>query len=267
MRSSLVQLLTISVLSAASCACVISPGECKVPRSFKVRVTNDYGPVPGLNLMVTHFREDEYDKLSDQKKRFAKIEDFIDVVATDETDLNGEAQFHLAAVGKFYLETKHPAKLLEACKLIVSDDDDPFIVGLVSLKWPEAVVLQTRSLTGTLSEGLYWKPLQPTRAFHLTLHDLVSYNVVATLTTGRDGAFNFGDLPTGHYFLQIAGDPKQDNAPEGNIPVFINPKSDRNSLAIIISETDCGLMYDLKENKAKYKTEGCIKDGKPSPCD
>lgn len=266
-RSLPVQLLTISLLSAASWACVTVPRECKVQHSFTVRVTNDYGLVSGLSLEITHFREEEYFKLSEAQQKTARIEEFIDVVDTSVTDAKGEAVFHVGAIGKYYIETNHPAKLLEGCELIVSDGGNPGIVGLVSVKWPDAMVLQTRALAGKISEGLYGKPLHPTKTFHLALHELMSYKLVATTTAGSDGAFNFGDVPTGQYFLQVSGDANQEYAIDGNIPLYIGPKTPRSTLAIMVSETDCGLMYDLEENTAKHKPLACFRGDKQIPCD
>ena len=104
----------------------------------------------------------------------------------------------------------------------------------------------------------------------LKLHSLVNYSDIAELTTTNDGTFDCETIAAGLYFLQII--PTREKTAdlyksEGNVAIYITPQESYSSLSISVADTDCGLSYDLEENKARYKPESCFKGGKPVKCD
>jgi hypothetical protein len=56
-------------------------------------------------------------------------------------------------------------------------------------------------------------------------------------------------------------------APDGDIAISIRGDAPRDRLSIFVSMTDCGLSYDLEENKNRYKAEACFLGDKEVLCD
>ena len=250
--------LAIVALSLLTLACSYFPPEYKVPLSFTVRVANDQGPVVGLNLRITNFKSDEFSKYGLDQKRIDDPNQFTELIAESVTDSMGEAHFHLTRTGHFNLEPNHPASHLDWVGLNVVANGKAKIV---KLEWPKSLVLESKELRGTISDGLMSYSSAPLKQIVVSLHNLVPFTQLDYTTTSGDGTFQFDDVPPGLYFLHVTG------PVEGDILVNVDRHAPRNQLAIAIEYSTCGLSYDLKENKARYKPQACFKGGHPIPCD
>ena len=272
-------------LSVSALAC--ARGEILINTSpyFIVRVTNDYGPVVGLRVSVMYFRADEYSKATAENRsplekttdamvdtnekapharsiaaraKAIKIRDYVDVIATSVTDSNGRAQFHLNKSGSFTLEADHPIADLGDIILNVSGDATSAVVDVV---WPTTSILETRTAKGNIEDGLYKSTGKPLKQSRVSLHELISYKEVAVTDTTENGSFQLPGVPPGFYFLAVKAKEKGPNPPDGDIALVIRASAPRDSLSIAVAESDCGLSYDLVENKSKYKPVACFRGG------
>lgn len=237
------------ILSAAAFACVEVPIVYQVSRSFTVHVKNEIGRVAGLNLKVSHFRTEEFAQLSAEQQRSADPNSFEEVIAQSTTDDNGMAHFNLNEIGRFSLSTDGPANQTWVDLDVTEQTSSP----VVELQWPSTAILRTAQIRGNLSKGLFSSRSSPLAHNDLKLRTLVHYAEIAALTTDDAGTFDFGTVDPGLYFLQIIAKSEiktRSETPEGNIPIYVRPEESHTSLRISVSNTDCGLMYDLEKNKA-----------------
>lgn len=261
--------LAIVASALLTMACSYFPPEYKVPLSFTVRVANDQGPVVGLNLRITNFKFDEFSKYGLDHKRIDDPKQFTELIAESATDSKGQAHFNLTRTGHFNLAPDHPASHLDWVGLNVVANGKP---KTVKLEWPKSLALETKQLRGTISDGLMTYSSAPLKQIAVSLHDLVRFTQLDYTTTSADGAFEFDDVPPGLYFLHIGSHgmqpPNDVTGPvEGDILISVDSHAPRKQLAIAIEYSSCGLSYDLKENKAKYKPQACFKSGQPVPCE
>ncbi len=100
----------------------------------------------------------------------------------------------------------------------------------------------------------------------LTLLEMVSLKQISSTTAAEDGSFNFGGVPAGSYLLRVKAKNGDINDPDGDIPIRVDEKAKRDSLSLAVAQSDCGLSYDLEENKAKWKPTVCFRGGQTVPC-
>jgi hypothetical protein len=286
------QALVILVLSTSALACARGELVINTSSSFTVRITNRYGPVAGLQLRVTRFRDDEYlkatampppkklaeravdriDRLTSNnpqqntaalQRRSVNIQDFVDVIGTAVTDSNGMAKFELKNVGRFMLDTQHPGASIDDVILNVSDNGPS---AALEFKWLESVILLTKELRGQIADGLMSSKGAPLSGAEISLHELISLKQISSTRAAEDGSFAMRDVAPGFYFLLVRANNAGINDPDGYIPVMVVREAPRDSLSIAVTQTDCGLMYDLAENKQKYKPVACFKGGESVTC-
>lgn len=256
-----------AIASVNAVPCISLAPEFKVSRSFSVHVKNDIGPVVGVKLKVSRFKWTEFEKLSNDQQRYADLKVFEEIIAESTTDSTGTAEFSLVRTGSFTLSIEGSATQLDWVELKVFDQASSPIV---EMQWPSVTILRTVHLRGKLAKGLFSSRSIPLRNNALMLHTLVDYKDVAAITTDDDGAFEFSNVAPGLYFLQIIRTSVETDdfyKPEGNIAVYVAPESSRDALMISTVNTSCGLMYDLEENKARYKPESCFRGDKPVKCE
>ena len=255
------------VLAADVLACTTFPTVYTVSRSFSVHVNNDIGPVVGLKLKVVRFRSEEFNKLNDEQQRhISDWTPFEEVFAESTTDAAGMAHFNINITGSFTLSAESPADGLGVMLRISDQSQSPPL----EVKWPANLVLTTAHMRGKLTKGLFSSRSVPITSNALMLHTLIDYRDVAATLTDENGAFDFNAVPPGFYFLQIVPTTaKTDDSykPEGNIVIYVAPKSPRDALTITTVNTSCGLSYDLEENKARYKPVACFKGDKQVKCE
>ena len=257
----------VVIISATVLACTFDPPLHKVSRSFSVHVKNEIGPVVGLKVKVSRFKIEEFEKLTDEQRRSADPKTFEEIISESTSDETGTAHFNLTRIGRFTLSPDSPAIQLDWVELDVSEEPGSPVV---ELHWPSVRILRTAQLRGKLAKGLFSSHSAPLARNAIRVHAVVDYSEVGATTTGADGAFDFGTIAPGLYFLQIvATREKTDDfyKPEGNIAIYVAPNDSHQSLAISMAKTSCGLIYDLDENKARYKPESCFKGGKPFKCE
>jgi hypothetical protein len=259
--------IVLLVVAADALACTTLPTVYTVSRSFSVQVSNDIGPVVGLKLKIVRFKQEEFNKLSDEQQRhLSDATSFEEVLADSITDAAGVAHFSLDKTGSFTLSADSPADRL-GWELKVSDQSQS---SPLEVKWPSNLILTTSHLHGKLAKGLFSSRSTPIKDNALMLHTLIGYRDVAASVTDENGAFDFNAVAPGFYFLQIVPTTaKTDDfyKPHGNIVVYVAPESSREALIISTVNTSCGLSYDLEENKARYKPLACFKGGKQVKCE
>jgi hypothetical protein len=251
--------------SGTALACTVAPNVRKVPRSFRVHINNDFGPVAGLKLQVSFFNVDKFKTLTDEQQRSVEPNKFEEIVAEAITDQTGTAHFNLDRNGTFDLLSS--AGFLDWVQLEVSDQPTS---PPLELQWPSVAILGAAHLRGRLSKGLFSSRSTPLKNQELKLHTPIDYREVANSTTDDNGAFDFKGIAPGLYFLQIVKKGEKNNDfynAEGDIAVYLSPDNPRDRLMISTDNTSCGLSYDLDENKAHYKPEACFKGGKQVECD
>ena len=224
--------VAVLVLSSWTSACTVFYEERKVPLSFSVHIISQNGPVAGFQLMVMREQGNE-------------------LVAEATTDAKGVAHFHLSTGGRFFLDARHWN--FAPIRLIVADDNPP---ATLKFTWPQGKVLESSSLTGRISGGLFYSPARPVSQAALTVHEALSYRELRKAQTAPDGSFAFTHLRPGLYLLEVEPAMQTAGPPTGGILVLIDPNSSRSSLEIAVGETTCGFEYDLQENKAKYRLPG-----------
>jgi len=197
------------------------------------------------------------------KANAVKTKDYTDVIAASVTDSKGEAQFNLSKTGSFDLVADHPEGDLGDIVLNVTGDATS---AAVAVKWPARPVLETRLVKGLIEDGLYKSTGTPLKQAAVSLHELISYKEVAVTVTTETGSFQLSSIQPGLYFLRLKAKEDGLNAPDGDIAIVVRPSAPRDSLSIAVHESDCGLSYDLLENKSRYKPIVCVKAGKQVPC-
>jgi hypothetical protein len=257
------RVLVILALSFVSLGCVFLEPEYTVTPSFSVHISNRYGPVAGLKLRATRPKDNLPSLISDELRAKLTDEQIVRVMESV-TDANGDAHFDLDRLGHWYLEADSPGR-----RSYVSVYADPhFDSTKVNLQWPESEILETRALRGRLSDGLTFSYSYPLKQTDLSLRTYVSFAEVATTKTGDDGSFQFDRVEPGLYFLGIGmGHGSTQYQVRGYIPIYIGDDGPRERLSIAMDKTDCGLEYDLEENKPLHRPHSCSKgSGERIPC-
>jgi hypothetical protein len=166
------------------------------------------------------------------------------------TDANGDAHFDLDRPGHWYLEPYNPARNLDTVSVFA---DPHFEATTVNLQWPSRF-LETKQLQGRIASRHTRFPNVPLKQSVVGLYDYVSLKELAKTKTGDDGSFQFDGVGPGIYFLGLNTTDGShldwyNYYPHGYIPVYIGPDGQRDWLSILAENTDCGLSYDLEENK------------------
>jgi hypothetical protein len=254
-------------MSITAFGCMTNTPQYTVPPSFSIHVSNDHGAVVGLKLRVTRFKtRAEVSKLT-REERGANLEQLVETIAESITDNSGDAYFNLVTTGHFNVHAHHPAGQL-GIAINVENDAKPVAVNLI---WPGSFILSTQ-LQGRIADGLMISRNVPLKRVAITLHDLVSFDQIGATETADDGSFLFPDVPEGLYFLRVLEKgPKVTAygsfAPDGDIAISISKDAPRDHLSILVSMTDCGLFYDLEENRHRYDAEACFLGDKEVSCD
>ena len=258
--------LVLTLLFLASTASACARGELagpKIPPTFTVKVVNEYGPVAGLRVEVTHFRSEDYakattpppkrplDATTDEIERVVnnpprqthtRVSEkaFTELIAVSTTDQKGIANFSLKVEGEFYLSVGNAA-FTDGVTIQVSKDATS---GPLTFEWPQKIT-ELSALQGTFLRGWagssYTTPLAEAT---LTLVEMISLRRVGSITTTEAGSFHFNNVPPGKYFLQVKAKDGGINDPDGSIPVVVKSTALRHSLDLTVAQTDCGLLYD-----------------------
>jgi hypothetical protein len=236
-------LVVTLLLTVSTFACARGELAVKTSPLFTVRITNSDGPVEGLRLLITT-------QLGDK-------------VTSSVTDVTGTARFQLHMNGSFLLTTDHPKAGVGDVLLQVSDRDSS---AHMTFQWPETPILTTVLLRGRIADGLMTSRSTPLVGATLSLLEMISLKQIASTTAAEDGSFQFEGVPAGFYFLRVKAKNGGINDPDGDIPIRVDEKAARDSLSLSVAQSDCGLSYDLEENKAKWKPTVCFRAGQTIPC-
>jgi len=225
-----VRLLAISVAlflaslatSPVSSACSVTSLPISVGPNFWVKVSGYDGPVKGLRL-----------NLSSGSPR--------DRGRSAVTDDNGIATFNDAPRGTQYLQAGHDNG--PGFELDVKRGGPANII--VPMQWPAIEPIQVRSLTGTMRapDAVPGRLEQP--VLSLELLDGISGRVLASINTTSRGAFDFGKLAPGVYFIHLKPYTAFSQTVEGLISVAVDPAAPARAgkLDLNLTWTSCGLGY------------------------
>jgi hypothetical protein len=237
--------IALLVLSCSASACAYLPPLVKVRHRFVVHVKDEHGPIVGLKLRLTQYRPPLSETL----------------IAESQTDGDGNAAFAVKDNGDFDIQPEHPARHLSWIVVHVGTKGNK----VVELTWPSDPILETTRLRGRIVDGLGSRRSSPLVHTPLSLRQFISYYEVAATTTHKDGSFDFGNVPGGLYFIRVNNE--ESDGRIGNVAVYIGPIAHRERLNIATEMSDCGLMYDLEENKKRYAPQACFNAAGQVPCD
>ena len=195
--------------------------------TFSVHVYNDLGPVEGLKLKLV--------TLGDESPL---------VEAT--TDDKGIAVFQLQKYlrgSDLFLQPEHNVMGWQWPELYIETSATK---SSIEISWPSKV-LRSRKLLGTIQIQDVSNPSHviPLIRASLSIRSVVSYQEIATAMTDEKGAFQFGGIEPGLYYLQVNG--KYPRLPHGDIAIFIGRAEATEGLSIITRYSDCGLEYQSEK--------------------
>jgi hypothetical protein len=209
----------LSLLTIPAYACAVLSMPIRVQPTFSVHVYNDLGPVVGLKLKLV--------TLGDEKP-----------LAEATTNDSGIADFQLDKYlrgSDLFLQPEHHVMGWQWPELYIETDSAK---SSIDIRWPSRV-LRSRTLRGTIQ--ILGSPLIGAR---LSIRSLVSYEEIAKAVTDEKGAFQFGRIKPGLYYLQVNGKYESNpRGPQGDIAVFVGGAETNEVLTITTSYSDCGLEY------------------------
>jgi hypothetical protein len=212
-----------SLLTIPADACVMASMPTRVQPTFSVHVYNDLGLVVGLKLKLV--------TLGDENP-----------LAEATTDDQGVADFQLDKYlrgSDLFLQPEHHVMGWQWPELYIETDSAK---SSIDIRWPSRV-LRSRTLRGTIQ--IQDSPLI---GASLSIRSLVSYEEIAKAVTDEKGAFQFGRIKPGLYYLQVNGKYKSNpRGPQGDIAVFIGGAETNEVLTITTSYSDCGLTYESRK--------------------
>lgn len=149
------------------------------------------------------------------------------------TDGNGFAEFRGLPAGSYAAVAEHNVSNDLGKGLVIKPNGPSNIT--ISLNWPAPSPFKVRSLKGILR----WDHPNPADSpkLDLELQEAVSGRVMNTSSTSGDGAFDFGDIASGLYFVRVK--------PFGLFPVEVDSLAKTDSLQLQLSLTTCGLQYTV----------------------
>ena len=222
-------LLTSVLFSTTALACARGELLINVPPSFNVQVVNGYGPVVGLRIKVTHFRIEEYEKATESGRKLP-----LENAADGMSDIvDNTPQRHSAVARREAVNIKNYVDVLATA---VTDS------------------------TGTVHFDLAPADYLSLEADHpdADLGDII-------LNVSKDSRFQ-GPLKLGWPGTFLEAKSVSGTIEDGSMRSKGNPL--KQSLAISVTQSDCGLAYDLVENKIRYRPVYCVKgSGQEVPCD
>ena len=220
--------------SAAS-ACSTSSFPSKIGRDFKVEVYDRVKPVVGLEIELST-------DPGDRSVSFVK------------TDATGEARFTNVHPGLYYVGIKHPA-FPYSDEVRVMRRPPTGSESTIKFEWPGWAPLSTKSVSGVLSGRTktnrpfvvdrFSKPVYGRVAgTRLTLSKTISNEVLASVTSGKAGQFDFGDVPPGSYFVRVETpitNPVRWLYPQdGYVPLEVNASAKLKKLNLVLDNAICG---------------------------
>lgn len=164
--------------SSVSSACSVEFRPISVGPTFEVKVSGYDGPVKGLLINLTGPRDD---------------------VQSAVTDDSGVAAFHYVARGTYYLRADHDNG--HGKQLDVMPYGPANII--VPMRWPSIEPIHVRSVSGTMRAPDAVPGRLQQSVLSLELLEGVSGRVLSSINTTDLGAFDFGKLVPGLYFIHL----------------------------------------------------------------
>lgn len=201
-------------IDARACTNVSQAGDfVKAGRSFRVRVSDGGRPVVGLRLYAAGLQ------------------------ATTDTD--GIATFSNMPSGLYSVVVDHDDSILTHASVNISATGPAGVI--IALTWPAIPPIAVRSLKGTLR---FPPDIQagPGPIASLSLLEGISGRRLKTGEITPNGHFDFGDVESGLYFLQL-NKPRARADGAGMIGVTVDPTAASQWLDIELGWTSCGMWY------------------------
>jgi len=226
MRTLNASIFPLAMLGLASpcLACVMMMPASRavhVGPTFRIQVEDRGRPVPGLSLQL-------------QASGFS---------ANRVTDERGFAEFDGLDPELYTLRAEHDVGAWPVTPLLVETAQPSGIT--VPVAWPSIPPVVIRSLRGALH--LQNPPGdQPWPELLVSLIDSASGKSLRSTSTTQSGAFDFGDIAPGIYFLQLQPSNLKypdGTSPSGLIAISVEPGAQAEHAEIDLMESDCGLMY------------------------
>ncbi len=206
--------------SPVSSACSIVVKPIPVGPSFEVKVSGYDGPVKGLLLNLT----------SSQDRTQSAV-----------TDDNGTASFHYVPRGTHYLRADHDNGYAEQL------DVQPYgpAKAIVPMRWPSIEPIHVRSVSGTVRAPDAVPGQLEQRVLSLELLEGISGQILSSINTTDRGAFDFGKLVPGLYFIHLKPYSAFFGQVEGLIGIAVDPAAPARAdkLDLNLTWTSCGLWY------------------------
>jgi len=227
-RVSLVRFLAMPVAlfmaglatSSVTSACSIAFSPISVGPSFKVEVSGYDGPVKGLLLNLTGPKDRTHSAL---------------------TDDDGIASFHYLPSGTHYLKADHDNGYGK--QLDVKPNGPASII--VPMRWPAIEPIHVRSLSGTMRAPDAVPSRLEQRILSLDLLEGISGEILSSALTTSRGAFDFGKLSPGLYFIHLKRYSAVFGPVEGLIGIAVDQAAPARAdkLDLNLTWTSCGLQY------------------------
>lgn len=178
------------------------------------------GPVKGLLLSLT----------SPQSRAQSAV-----------TDNHGIAAFYNALPGTHYLGADPD----NGYGLLLDVKPNRPANKIVRMRWPSIEPIHVRSLSGTMRAPDIVPGRLEQSVLSIELLDGISGQILSSINTTGRGAFDFGKLVPGLYFIHLKPYSAFSHKVEGLISVAVDPAAPVRAerLDLRLKWTDCGLMY------------------------
>ena len=190
----------------------------KVRPRFSVSVMNGSSPVIGKQLRVLDTSGNN-----------------VRDIRSEITDRQGVAHFEMVTAGHYLIQAADGHG--DAAELDVALDGEDQIL---TLKWPEMPVLNTRNARGRMRLA---NDLSPVSA-KVSLLDAISLKQVASGEV--NGSFDLGSVPDGLYWLRVVQPEKKQGEwmkVNGDVAIQVDSSSSTGELDVAVGRSSCGLYY------------------------
>lgn len=201
-------------------ACTVIFDPTSVGPSFQVQVSGYNGPVKGLRLYLDYGQSPTKSTITDDQ---------------------GIARFSNVPLGAPFLRADYDNG--HSLPLEVK----PKGPANIAIRWPSIEPIRVRSVSGSMRAPFATPGRLEQDVLSLDLLDAISGRVVASLSTGTRGEFDFGRLAPGIYFIRLNPLAAYNQQVSGLISVAVDPQAAPGQLDLNLVWTSCGLSYtDLR---------------------
>ena len=225
--ASLIFFACVLINSNETRACSVFAKTVQAASNFDLIVRNHGTPIAGLTITVTPIGGESHTPVLEVK-----------------SDSEGRAAIRGLHPGEYAIDNLGPVHTGGLVVTVKSSSPSTLMKPLV-FDWPWYSIAKARALRGTLRSA---DPQAPLAEINLNLLTMDSGSVLKTFQSGPSGFFDFGDMPSGLYVLEVHA--KQPAAPTGsnvNGPIVLELASASGTapdqFQLSLGETSCGVWY------------------------